>query len=210
MSFNGEKRSTQINMRSALISAPKTTGNEKSSPLAAKIEKSGPITPPEDAHKKLKRRRIATEEPNKPYARQGLQSLTLVQARESGIRPHEVVMTQRGSPWSRYRKVYELKLDGFDTIAVQEDLPCDLVIVKTFTWPKASEQVDMLQRIQHPNFIGLIDHFIFEKLSYVFLEYVDTSLAHVVTSPAYPTELHLAAILGQVISLQVFQLFCTQ
>jgi hypothetical protein len=204
---NDDKRRTQINMQSALVN-PYLTSQESLQSMSSvpwngrdgntnKLLKKREVAPHGDIKKVHKRRRIsATEsEEEKP----GLKPLKLVKAIESGIRAHQVVLSKRYSPWKEYEEVFQIKLDGFNTVATRRSVPCDLVIVKSFVQPTASERVDMLRLVQHRNFIALVDHYILEETSYVALEYVGTSLDHVVSCPAYPTELQLAAILGQVL-----------
>lgn len=102
------------------------------------------------------------------------------------------------SPWHSLQKVYELKLDGFITVATRKPLPCEVVTVKKFVGPGRDEKLKRLQQTQTQNFQGFLDAFESEGSVYVVLEYVPISLTYMVASPAYPTELQLAAILGQV------------
>lgn len=130
--------------------------------------------------------------------RAGSQELILPKIVDAGIRTHEYVKTKYESPWHSLQKVYELKLDGFIIVAIRKDSSCELVTVKNFVGFDRDEKVKRLQQTQHQNFVGFLEAFDFEGSVHVVLDYVPISLAHMVASPAYPTEPHLAAILGQV------------
>jgi len=106
-------------------------------------------------------------------------------------------MTKYESPWKTLQKVYELKLKDFTTVAARFFSPCELVTVKLFEKP-ADGGLDMLQQIRHENFVTFLESYQFEECSYPILEHVAISLVQIVTSPPYPTELQLAAIIGQV------------
>jgi hypothetical protein len=152
-------------------------------------------TPERDPATKLQRRREASPGVDPST---GIRELAMVEAANSGIRPHELVRMKHESPWRSLQKDFELKLDVFSTIAIRKDLTRDLVIVKSFSGPDAPKKVHMLQRIRHNNFIAFLDYFIYEQTHYIVLEYIGISLAHFAKSSKYPTEIHLAAILGQV------------
>lgn len=67
-----------------------------------------------------------------------------------------------------------------------------------FTEPNCDEKLDMLQQIRHENFVAFLESFRFQECSYAVLQHVSISLVQIVASPPYPTELQLAAIIGQV------------
>jgi hypothetical protein len=131
--------------------------------------------------------------------RQGLESSlrerVAVQAR---LEAREAVTTKKESPWNSFRKVYELKMDCFITVATSKDHYGHLVSVKAFPEQEAAGKVAMLQRIRHDKFLGMLECFSFENCLHVIFEHVPITLAQVVLSPPYLTELELAAILGQV------------
>ncbi|KAH8760756.1 kinase-like domain-containing protein [Hyaloscypha finlandica] len=124
----------------------------------------------------------------------------MVEAANSGIRPHELVRMKHESPWICFQKDFELKLDVFSTIAIRKDFTRDLVIIKSFSGSDAPKKVHMLQRIRHNNFIAFLDYFMHKQTHYIVLEYIGISLAHFAKSSKYPTEIHLAAILGQILN----------
>jgi hypothetical protein len=73
------------------------------------------------------------------------------------------------------------------------------VNVKSFSGLDAAKKVNMLHSICYKNFNAFLSKcFIFENCYYVVLKHATISLAHIVKSPAYPTQRQLAAILGQV------------
>jgi hypothetical protein len=66
--------------------------------------------------------------------------------------------------------------------------------VKSFSGPDALKKVNMLQRVRHKNFNAFLDEcFVFDDCYYVILEHAIISLAHIIKSPAYPTDRQLAA-----------------
>jgi hypothetical protein len=83
-------------------------------------------------------------------------------------------------------------------VAIRPAPSYKLVNVKKFSGADAAKKVNMLHRIRHKNFNAFLECFIFEDCRYVVLEHATISLAHIVKSPAYPTQRQLAAILGQV------------
>ena len=56
----------------------------------------------------------------------------------------------------------------------------------------------MLQQIWHENIVAFLESFRFQECFYTVLQHVPISLVQIVASPPYPTELQLAAIIGQV------------
>ena len=130
--------------------------------------------------------------------RAGSENLILPKAADAGIRPHEYVEMKYESPWHGLQKVYELKLDSFIAVAIRKPPSCELVTVKNFVGSDSDTKVKRLQQTQHQNFLGFLEAFHSEGSVYVVLDHIFISLAHVVASPAYPTELQLAAVLGQV------------
>ncbi len=134
---------------------------------------------PDHLPKGSKRRRTASPEGAIIKTRAGFQDLILPKAADAGIRPYEHLEMKYESPWQSLQKVYELT-------------------VKNFVGSDSDEKVKRLQQIQHQNLVGFLDAFYSEGSVYVVLDYVPISLTQMVSSPAYPTELQLAAILGQV------------
>ena len=123
--------------------------------------------------------------------------LQLPKVTAARLRAHEYVEVQDGSPWETFQRTYELKFDVFTIIAIRKASPCDLVAVKVF--PKIEcKELEMLQQIRHANFVAFLESFRDQDGFYAAIEYVSISLDQIVASPPYPTELQLAAILGQV------------
>ena len=153
---------------------------------------------PNHLAKALKRKRMGSPEDDTFNTEAGPLDLILPQATDAGIRSHEYVGIQNESPWQSLQKVYELKLDGFIYVAIRKSPSCELVTVKNFLGSDKDRKVKRLQQTQHENFVGFLEAFQSDGSVHVILEYIPISLAHIVKSPAYPTELQLAAILGQV------------
>lgn len=154
--------------------------------------------PKDDAAKLFKRKRTVSPGREKVNGRAVASGLLLPKAVRAGVRAHEYVEIKHESPWKSFQKVYELKFDNYNTVAIRKALPCEVVTVKGFTESEVDEKLDMLQRIRHENFVAFLGSFQFEQGSYAVLEHVPVSLAQIVASPPYPTELQLAAMLGQV------------
>lgn len=134
---------------------------------------------PDHLPKGSKRRRTASPEGAIIKTRAGFQDLILPKPADAGIRPYEHLEMKYESPWQSLQKVYELT-------------------VKNFVGSDSDEKVKRLQQIQQQNLVEFLDAFYSEGSVYVVLDYVPISLTQMVSSPAYPTELQLAAILGQV------------
>ncbi len=113
-----------------------------------------------------------------------------------GIREYKGMKNE--SPWKSYKKVFQLKLDRFITVAVRKEPLRKRVVVKSFSGPDSHEKLHMLHHIRHDNFVAVLESFSFEESFYVILERMDISLVQIVASPPYPGEQELAAILGQV------------
>ena len=123
--------------------------------------------------------------------------LQLPKVTAARLRTHGHAEVQDGSPWETLQRVYELRFDMFTTIAIRKASPCDLVTVKALRKTEC-EELEMLQQIRHSNFVALLESFRDQDGLYAIVEYVSISLEQIVASPPYPTELQLAAILGQV------------
>ena len=145
-----------------------------------------------------KRRRTGSPENDIVETRAGPQDLILPKAIDADVRPHEYVGPKQESPWQSLQKVYELKLDGFVTVAIRRPPSYELVTVKNFVGSDGHQKVNKLQHTQYQNIVGFLEAFHFAGSIHVVFDYVPISLAHIVASPAYPTEIQLAPILGQV------------
>lgn len=120
--------------------------------------------------------------------------------RAEGQGTSDAAKVTAGSPWNRYKKVIEAKVDGFVVIAERrDDESYDLVrVLSVPEGEEASAKTKKLHEIRHENFLTLLESFSFEGSRHIILEHVSYSLAHVVSSAAYPSVDHLAAIFGQV------------
>ena len=147
-----------------------------------------------------KRHRSSSPEGDLAETRAGSRKLIRPKASDTRVSPHEAVGLKTESPWQSLQKVYELKLDGFITVAVRRPPSCELVTVKSFVGSDSQQKMERLQQTHHENFVAFLETFRSEGSLHVVLDYIPISLAHMIASPAYPTELQLAAILGQVSS----------
>lgn len=97
------------------------------------------------------------------------------------------------SPWNSYEMIDELR-----RMAQRKDLPCDVVSVHNIKGQGAKEKLRMLQRIQHENFVSVLEVFGFEQSFHVIFEHMPIAISHFADILYYPNELQLASILGQV------------
>ncbi|TGO56039.1 hypothetical protein BCON_0083g00320 [Botryotinia convoluta] len=104
------------------------------------------------------------------------------------------------SPWDNYEKIYDLELGGAVEVAVRKTPPVELVHVRLFTQPAVEKTLHMFRQIQHRNIVAALDAFTTSEGLFMILEYMPISLDHIVSSPAYPDEQQLAAILGQILN----------
>ncbi len=102
------------------------------------------------------------------------------------------------SSWKSYKKIFQLKLDRFITVAVRKELLRKRVVVKSFSGSDSHEKLHMLHHIRHDNFVAVLESFSFEKFFYVILERMNISLVQIVASSFYPDEQELTVILGQI------------
>jgi hypothetical protein len=102
------------------------------------------------------------------------------------------------SPWRKYEKIYDVELGGPAEVAVSKISPVKLVLVRSFSTHAAAETLHLHRQLQHQNIITALEAFITDSGLYIVLEHMPLSLERMVSSPAYPDERQLAAILGQV------------
>lgn len=111
---------------------------------------------------------------------------------------HRVAKMREEDPWARYRKVYEIMIDGFVTVAIRKDKTREPVIVRRFleNGPPAAE-TKKLHELHHENILTL-ESFSFEGYRHLILERISVSLVDVVACPHYLSVPELVAILKQV------------
>ncbi len=102
------------------------------------------------------------------------------------------------SSWKSYKKIFQLKLDHFITVAVQKESLRKRVIVKSFSKSDSHEKLHMLHHIRHDNFVVVLESFSFKKFFYVILERMNISLVQIVASSLYFDEQELTVILEQI------------
>jgi hypothetical protein len=185
------KRNTQIDFFG--IGAGKASSRSPKSPV-------GSLNPKADATNKLGRKRALSPQGDTVESFDTLRPSKLPTIAESGIRAHEELEIKHESPWKRYEKVYDRELGGPVTVAAQIAHPCNLVVIRKFSEPSAEKALYMFRQIQHDNFIAALRVFMTEKTFYIVLEHLPLCLDQIVASPAYPNELQLAAMVGQVSS----------
>lgn len=112
---------------------------------------------------------------------------------------HRVAKMREEDPWARYRKVYEIMIDGFITVAVRKDKTREPVIVRYFRedGPPTAE-TKKLHELHHENILTVLESFSFEGYRHLILERISVSLVDVVACPHYLSVPELVAILKQV------------
>ncbi|KAL4984461.1 hypothetical protein BDW68DRAFT_180651 [Aspergillus falconensis] len=105
---------------------------------------------------------------------------------------------QDGSPWNRYRSLYNENIGGPATVVIHEQHPQDLLVVRTYDQSRVPVS-QALQATTHENIITVREAFKYDGGIYIVHEYLPLSLDRIVGSPIYPDEVQLASILGQVI-----------
>jgi hypothetical protein len=145
----------------------------------------------------VKLSKIASPTPVRP-ARQNTRGRVQLAAAKSGTGTHAMKMRTE-DPWARYRKVYEIMIDDFTTVAIRKDKSYEPVIVRSFREDRApTAKTKKLHEIRYENLLTLLESFSFEGYRYLILSRVSVSLIEVVASPHYPTVHELAVVLGQV------------
>jgi len=194
-------RNTQIDFRALGGARSFSQDPELSGQTGGPLKPSGDgLDTKSNATNKLSRKRPRTPQEDTVDAAGGLRTLKLPTIVESGIRAHEALEVKRESPWKSYEKSYDRQLGGSVTIATRRVPSSDLVMVRQFPESSAEKTLYMFQRIQQENFIAALEALMTEKVFYIILEYMPISLNEIVRCPAYPNELQLAAIIGQVSS----------
>jgi hypothetical protein len=167
-----DKRNTQI------YTVPETYSSVRESPLSSKQDS-------RKASVMSKRGRPHDDDPPDHRAdRNGLQLR----------RTHDI------SPWTDYKKSYELRLGiGIRVVvAVQKNSPYDEVTVREFSDFNFEDKLRVLKENQHPNIVSILDILRYEEKTYVILEHLPLSLHHLGQSRLPLDDIRLAAIIGQV------------
>jgi serine/threonine protein kinase len=101
------------------------------------------------------------------------------------------------SPWQNYRQTYQLRfgIDFHVNCAQSELSPCNEVIARNFP-DTFKAKFHLLQELQHPNLLEVVDAFFHDRIVHVFFQHVEVSLYEVALIGIDTNE--LAAILGQV------------
>jgi hypothetical protein len=135
----------------------------------------------------------------RPVVKQGTKELELVNAAKEG-RSVTSRPIRSESPWEHYIVRYQLNLDDHIYI-VSGKISLDTFMMKCLKGPDAEKKMAMLERVQHKSFLPMLECFNFEDFYYPVFPHMVMPLSQVIHSPPYPTELELAAVLGQVRSL---------
>lgn len=125
----------------------------------------------------------------------GLRHFKLPDLLEPRVKAYKFVRQE--SPWKSYEKIRELRLGVGDIVTLAQQKR-DVVSVRSFRGHDAKEKLQMLQRIQHNNFISVLEIFSSEEAFHIIFERIPISLRHFAGIPYYPDELQLASIVGQV------------
>lgn len=114
------------------------------------------------------------------------------------INVHEA--TKSGSPWLNFEASYGIRF-GIDfrvTVAERKASPYDVVAIRSFPGAMDDTRVQMLRRVQHDNFVTVLDIFRSKESTHVVFEHAHVSLYEIARSRETLTKIELASILGQV------------
>jgi hypothetical protein len=137
-----------------------------------------------------------------------LRGLTLVQAKESRLRPHEYVESKPGSPWSIYEKTYELRFNTgtWATVVVRKELVAlgkyrsayeELALIRTVQGPDVEKELELLKSIQNKRFLLPLQIFHDDGAVHIVHEFMAIPLAIAAGNPLLDDS-RLAAIFVQV------------
>lgn len=126
----------------------------------------------------------------------GLKPFKLPDLLEPRVKAYKFVKQE--SPWKSYEKIREPPLGVGDPVTLARRLTSDVVSVRSLRGHDAKEKLRILQRIQHDNFVSVLEVFNSEETFHIIFEHIPTSLRHFARIPYYLDELQLASIVGQV------------
>ncbi|KAK1973461.1 kinase-like domain-containing protein, partial [Colletotrichum cereale] len=108
------------------------------------------------------------------------------------------------SPWATYKKIYKQILGDGDLVLVAEKrgISGDVVDIRRFL-ELSTEQIKMLQSIQHPNIVTVHEIYSDKTNHHIVYEHMPRSLQEAVGNP-YLNRQRLAAIVGQVVEALVY------
>lgn len=112
-------------------------------------------------------------------------------------RPTTTGQTETGKPWGEFGELYKLNdLEGKASVAIRKRTPRTLVIIQAFT----SQEVESTIRnhLEHKNVCTIIKKFTDSNKTYTVFEHMDLTWEHIINCFEFPSELQLAALLGQV------------
>ena len=148
MTSDSDKRQTQVDFSrvkrnlQSLISIP---GPRELYTKAQNAFQDGPQFSEQPSHVS-KRKRTGSSGDALVETRARSEELILSKAADVGVRPYEYVRIKNESSWQSLQKVYELKLDGFITVAIRKPSSCEIVIVKNFVGFDREQKVKRLQQ----------------------------------------------------------------
>jgi len=134
---------------------------------------------------------------NKDSKRKRFLSLQRIEI-DTRLEIREYKRMKNESLWKSYKKIFQLKLDHFITVAVQKESLCKHVVMKSFLKSDSYKKLHMLHHIQHDNFVVVLESFSFKKFFYVILEHMNISLVQIIASSLYFDEQKLTVILEQI------------
>lgn len=104
-------------------------------------------------------------------------------------------------PWARYKKLYEIMLDDFTTVAVHKGRAYEPVIVRSFREDETpTARTKKIHELRHENLLALVESFSFKGYRHFVFERISVSLVEVVACPHKPSVHELVAVIRQVSS----------
>jgi hypothetical protein len=156
--------------------------------------------PSEGGNRPAKLAKVTSPRP-RPAAQVAPAAGQLAATRRPGQGVHHTARMRVEDPWARYKKLYEIMLDDFTTVAVHRGKAYEPVIVRSFREGETpTARTKKLHEVRHENLLTLVESFSFKGYRHLIFERISVSLVEVVACPHKPTVHELVAVIGQVSS----------
>ncbi|KZL64980.1 serine threonine protein [Colletotrichum tofieldiae] len=113
-----------------------------------------------------------------------IEPLRLVKAKQEGSSALATTLIKTASPWATYKKIYKQILGDGDLVLVAEKrgISGDVVDIRRFL-ELSTEQIKMLQSIQHPNIVTVHEIYSDKTNHHIVYEHMPRSLQEAVGNP---------------------------
>ena len=104
---------------------------------------------------------------------------------------------RKESPWGGYKKVYHDELIGPAAVVIDRKHPSRIYVIRTYNC-KDKDAIMRAHRAVHENVVFVQEYFEYRESIFVLHEHLPLCLDNLVACPAFPNEIQLASIIGQV------------